>query len=187
MDDASVLDTIPRLSDERKETLISVLEQNMGLERTIIQLNEWGFGPKIAMRIYQTYREDAIELLKENPYRLTEEIEGVGFQTADELGRNLGITGDHTSRIKAAILHSMNEGIQSEGHVYIEGKIVLPQVKHLLEMSQPIEIPFSSISQSIIELIEEGKLIAEKQTIVYSIALLFGNWVCFKDSFTAGK
>ncbi|QUW22166.1 ATP-dependent RecD-like DNA helicase [Sporosarcina sp. Marseille-Q4063] len=165
LDDSTVLDTIPRLSDERKETLISVLEQNMGLERTIIQLNEWGFGPKIAMRIYQTYREDAIELLRENPYRLTEEIEGVGFQRADELGRNLGITGDHTFRIKAAILHSMNEAVQSEGHVYIEGKILLPQVKHLLETSQRVEIPFSSISQSIIELIEEGKLIAENQRL----------------------
>ena len=63
LDDSSVLDTVPRLSDERKETLVSVLEQNMGLERTIIQLNEWGFGPQIAMRIYQTYREEAIELL----------------------------------------------------------------------------------------------------------------------------
>ena len=67
----------------------------MGLERTIIQLNEWGFGPQIAMRIYQTYREESITTLSENPYRLIEEIEGVGFQRADELGRNLGITGDH--------------------------------------------------------------------------------------------
>ena len=64
LDDASVLDSIPRLSDEKKETLVSVLEQNMGLERTIIQLNEWGFGPQIAMRIYQTYREEAITFLR---------------------------------------------------------------------------------------------------------------------------
>ena len=104
----------------------------MGLERTIIQLNEWGFGPKIAMRIYQKFREESIEYLTENPYRLIEEIEGVGFQRADELGRNLGITGDNPSRIKAAVLHSMNEAVQSEGHVYIEGKVVLPDVKRLL-------------------------------------------------------
>ena len=75
-------------------------------------------------------------LLTENPYRLTEEIEGVGFQRADELGKNLGITGNHPSRIKAAILHSMNQAVQSEGHVYLEGEAVLPDVKRLLEMSQ---------------------------------------------------
>ena len=88
------------LSDERKETLVSVLEQNIGLERTIIQLNEWGFGPQIAMRIYQTYREDSLNYLTENPYRLIEEIEGVGFQRADELGKKLGITGNHPSELK---------------------------------------------------------------------------------------
>lgn len=165
LDDPATLDTIPRLSAERKATIVSVLQQNMGLERTIIQLNEWGFGPKIAMRIYQKHRENSVEYLTENPYRLIEEIEGVGFLKADELGRYLGITGDHPARIKAAVLHTMNEGVQSEGHVYLEGKVVLPDVKRLLEMSQSIEIPFASISQSIIELIEESKLTAEKQRL----------------------
>lgn len=161
MSDPTVLDTIPRLSDERKETLVTVLQQNMGLERTIIQLNEWGFGPQVSMRIYQTYREDAIELLKENPYRLIEDVEGVGFQRADELGSHLGITGAHASRIKAAILYCMNQAVQSAGHVYLEAKDVLPDVKRTLEASQPVDIPFKLISQMIIELVEEGKVSAE--------------------------
>ena len=165
LDDSSVLDTIPRLADEKKETLISVLQQNMGLERTIIQLNEWGFGPQIAMRIYQMYREESITTLSENPYRLIEEIEGVGFQRADELGRNLGITGDHPDRIKAAILHTMNQAVQSAGHVFVEGEFVLPEVKRLLEMSQPITIQFDVISSAIIALVEEGKLAAEERRL----------------------
>jgi len=165
LDDPTTLDSVPKLSVERKETIVSVLAQNMGLERTIIRLNEWGFGPKISARIYQAYREEAIELLTANPYRLIEEIEGVGFQRADELGRNLGITGDHSSRVKAAVIHTINEAVQSVGHVYIEGKIALPEIKHLLEMSQSIEIPFTTISQSIIELIEEGKISAEKKRL----------------------
>lgn len=161
LDDPSVLDAVPRLSNDKKELLVSVLAQNMGLERTIIQLNEWGFGPQIAMRIYQTYREEAISQLSENPYRLIEEIEGVGFQRADELGKNLGITGNHPARIKAAILHSVNQAVQSAGHVYVDAEAVLPDAKRLLEMSQAVEIPFTAISQAIIELVEEGKLAAE--------------------------
>jgi len=165
LDDPSILGTIPKLADDKKETLISVLEQNMGLERTIIQLNEWGFGPQIAMRIYQKYREESVSLLSENPYRLIEEVEGVGFQRADELGRNLGITGNHPSRIKAAILHSMNQAVQSAGHVFVEAEAVLPDVKRLLEMSQRIDIPFADISQAIIVLVEEGKLSAEERRL----------------------
>lgn len=172
LNDSTVLDKVPRLSDERKATLISVLEQNMGLERTIIQLNEWGFGPKVAMRIYQAYREETLELLTENPYRLTDEIEGVGFQRADELGRHLGLTGDHPARIKAAILYTVNEVTQSEGHVYVEGEVALPDIKRLLEASQRIDIPYPAISQAIIELVEEGKLSAEKQRL-YTPSLYF--------------
>ncbi|KXH87359.1 ATP-dependent RecD-like DNA helicase [Sporosarcina sp. HYO08] len=165
LEDPSVLDTVPRLTDERKDTIVSVLQQNMGLERTVIQLNEWGFGPQVSMRIYQTYQGETIDLLTENPYRLIEEVEGVGFQRADELGKHLGITGNHPARIKAAILHTMNQSVLSSGHVYLEAETALPEVKRLLEMSQRIEIQYSDISQAIIELVEESKLSGEGQRL----------------------
>lgn len=161
LENPDVLDRVPKLSEDRKETLVTVLQENLGLERSMVQLNEWGFGPQLSMRIYQTYREEVIELLKENPYRLIEDVEGVGFQRADELGRQLGITGKHPSRVKAAILHTMNQGVQSAGHVYLEAETVLPEVKRLLETSQSEEVPFDNISRSIIELVEESKLCGE--------------------------
>lgn len=165
MENEDVLDDIPRLNSEKKKTLVSVLRDNLGLERTIVKLNEWGFGPQIAMRIYQTYREETIEKLTENPYRLIEDVEGVGFQRADELGRQLGITGTHISRIQAAILHMINTGILSSGHVYLEAVQVLPEVKRLLESSQPEEIPYKLISAAIIELVEESRLSAEQRKL----------------------
>lgn len=54
----------------------------------MIQLNEWGFGPQLGMKIYQTYRTEAIELLTENPYRLIEDIDGVGFYVRTSLVQN---------------------------------------------------------------------------------------------------
>lgn len=161
LENPAVLDRVPKLSEERKETLVTVLQENLGLERSMVQLNEWGFGPQLSMRIYQTYREEAVELLKENPYRLIEDVEGVGFQRADELGRQLGITGKHPSRVKAAILHTMNQGVQSAGHVYLLAETVLPEVRRLLESSQTEEVPFDHISKCVIELVEESKLCGE--------------------------
>ncbi|WP_262173427.1 ATP-dependent RecD-like DNA helicase [Saccharococcus sp. Marseille-Q5394] len=161
LENPSVLDRVPKLSEDRKETLVTVLQENLGLERSMVQLNEWGFGPQLSMRIYQTYREEVIELLKENPYRLIEDVEGVGFQRADELGRHLGITGKHPSRVKAAILHTLNQGVQSAGHVYLEAESVLPEVKRLLESSQTEEVPFDHISKCVMELVEESKLCGE--------------------------
>lgn len=161
LENPSVLDQIPRLTEEKKDTLVTVLQENLGLERSMVQLNEWGFGPQLSMRIYQMYREEVVELLTENPFRLIEDIEGIGFQRADELGKQLGITGKHPSRVKAAILHTMNQAVQSAGHVYLQAEMILPEVKRLLEASQREEVPFGDISQSIIELVEEGKLCGE--------------------------
>lgn len=165
LEDRSVLDEIPRLSEERKDTVVSVLQDNLGLERTMVQLNEWGFGPQIAMRIYQSYQDDAITILTENPYRLIKEIEGIGFQRADDLAQQLGLVGDHPARIKAAVYYSVHSEVNSAGHVYVESQKVLPQAKQLLEMSQPYIIPFELISKAVIQLVEEGTLSAEMQRL----------------------
>ena len=172
MENPYVLDEVPRLAEDKKLTIRSVLEQNLGLDRIMIQLNEWGFGPQLGMKIYQTYREETIQILTENPYRLIEEVEGVGFTKADELGSKLGITGNHPDRIKAAVLHVLNQAALQEGHVYLEAEQVLPQVKSMLEQSQPVEIPYESISKAVIEMQEEGKICGE-ETRMYLPSLYF--------------
>lgn len=138
----------------------------------MIQLNEWGFGPQLGMKIYQTYRTEAIALLTENPYRLIEDIEGVGFLRADELGAKLGITGSHPDRIKAAILHNLNTAALSDGHVYLDAEHVLPQVKDMLEQSQREEIPYETISKACIEMREDSKIYGE-ETRLYLPSLYF--------------
>ncbi|WP_042478335.1 SF1B family DNA helicase RecD2 [Bacillus ndiopicus] len=172
MDDPNALDVIPKLSQEKKQMIVEVIEQNLGLERVMIQLNDWGFGPQLGMKIYQMYREDAIILLKENPYRLIEEVEGIGFGRADDLGAKLGITGNHPDRIKAAIFHVLTTAALSEGHVYLEAEQVLPTVKSMLEQSQRVEIPFEAISQACIEMREESKICGE-ETRMYLPSLYF--------------
>ncbi|MEY9975397.1 ATP-dependent RecD-like DNA helicase [Lysinibacillus sp. RC79] len=172
LEDPNALDAVPRLSAEKKEVIHRTIEQNLGLERVMIQLNEWGFGPQLGMKIYQTYRTEAVELLTENPYRLIEDVEGVGFFRADELGSKLGITGNHPDRIKAAILHTLNTAALSDGHVYLDAEHVLPLVKDMLEQSQREEIPFEIISKACIELREESKICGE-ETRLYLPSLYF--------------
>lgn len=172
MEDPNALDIVPRLKEDKKIAIRETLEQNLGLERIIIQLNQWGFGPQLGMKIYQTYREDTISLLTENPFRLIEDVEGIGFSRADELGFKLGITGNHPDRIKAAVLHVLTNASLSEGHVYLDAEHVLPQVKALLEQSQREEIPYEAISKAVIEMREESKISGE-ETRLYLPSLYF--------------
>lgn len=172
MDDPEALDAVPRLNGEKKMTIKQTLEQNLGLEKIMIQLNDWGFGPQLAMKIYQTYREETISLLTENPYRLIEDVEGVGFGRADELGARLGIVGAHPDRIKAAVLHVLTDAALSEGHVFLDAEHVLPHVKTMLEHSQREEIPYETISKAIIEMREESKICGE-ETRLYLPSLYY--------------
>ncbi|WP_203333086.1 SF1B family DNA helicase RecD2 [Planococcus beigongshangi] len=172
LEDPEALDVVPRLSDEKKDTIRSALQMNLGLERVMIQLNDWGFGPQVGMRIFQAYREETIDILTKNPFRLIEEIEGIGFQRADELGAKLGITGSHPDRIKAAILHLLNQASLSEGHVFIDAATLIPQVKEMLEARQRDEIPVEAISKAAIELNEESK-VAGEETRLYLPSLYY--------------
>lgn len=172
MEDPYSLDEVPRLSEDKKLAIRQTIEQNLGLERVMIQLNDWGFGPQLGMKIYQTYREETISLLTENPYRLIEDVEGIGFGRADELGSKLGITGNHPDRIKAAVLHILTNAALSDGHVFLDAETVLPEVKKMLEQSQAVEIPYESISNAAIEMREESKICGE-ETRLYLPSLYF--------------
>lgn len=172
LEDPNALDAVPRLAADKKYMIRKTIEENLGLERVMVRLNEWGFGPQLGMKIYQQYREETITLLTENPYRLIEDIEGVGFIRADELGSKLGMTGNHPDRVKAAVFHVLTHAALSEGHVYLEAEIVLPAVKNMLEQSQRIEIPFEAISKACIEMREQSKICGE-ETRLYLPSLYF--------------
>lgn len=165
IENPDALEHIPRLSDDKKETLRDVLKANLGMDRILIKLGEWGFGPQVAVRIYQKYEDKTIQLLQENPYRLIEDISGIGFNRADDLGEQLEITGDNPGRIKAAVLHLLNQMALSDGHVYMEATQLITEAKELLEKSQPIIIDIEAVSAAIIELGKNGKLCGEAQRL----------------------
>lgn len=165
IENPSVLEGIPRLKDDKKETLLEVLKANLGMDRILIKLGEWGFGPQVAVRIYQKYESKTIQLLQENPYRLIEDVSGIGFARADDLGSQLEITGDNPGRIKAAILHLLNQVALADGHIYMKAPDLIVQAKELLEKSQPIDIPIEAISNAIIDLGKNGKICGEAQRL----------------------
>ncbi|AND41611.1 ATP-dependent RecD-like DNA helicase [Cytobacillus oceanisediminis] len=161
----SLLDKVPKLSPEKAKLLYDTLMEHQGLEQAMIALNQYGFGPQLSMRIYQVYKEMTIEVLQSNPYKLVEDIEGVGFGRADELGYQIGISGNHPDRIKAACLYILEMESMQAGHVYTEAKPLLQSVKKLLEENKRDSIEYRDISNELIKLEEEGKIMAEGQKI----------------------
>ncbi len=161
----SLLDSVPKLPPDKAKMLYDTLMEHQGLEQVMVALNQYGFGPQLSMRIYQSYKEETLHIIQKNPYQLVEDIEGIGFGRADELGFQLGITGSHPDRIKAGCLYVLeNESLQN-GHVYILAEDLLEKVKQLLEENQPDTIEFTDISSEIVKLGEENKLVVEEKRI----------------------
>ncbi|MEH7544371.1 SF1B family DNA helicase RecD2 [Neobacillus vireti] len=168
----SLLDSIPKLPPEKAKMLYDTLMEHQGLEQVMVALNQYGFGPQISMRIYQAYKDETLSIIQKNPYQLVEDIEGIGFGRADELGYQLGITGNHPDRIKAACLYTLENESMQTGHVFLHAEDLLEQVKSLLEENKRNQIEFTDISSELIKLEEEGKIIGEEKRI-YLPSLFF--------------
>lgn len=161
----TLLETVPRLPQEKAVELYETLVEYQGLEQIMIRLNELGFGPQISMKIFQIYKDKTLEIIERNPYKLIEDIEGIGFGRADELGYKLGIQGNHPDRIKAGCLYTLETESLQEGHAFILKHDLVQAVKQLLESNQHIEIFKEDIEYELLKLEEENKMVSEEDRL----------------------
>ena len=161
----SVLDGVPNLSGEKAKALYDVLKENEGLEQIMVALNQYGFGPQLSMRIYQTFKEQTLDIIQKNPYQLVEDVEGIGFARADELGKQLGMEENHPNRLKAACMYTLESACLQEGHVYLEKENLIAKVKDLLDKNSSTSISEDDISEQLLHLKKEKKLIEEEDRI----------------------
>ncbi|MEK4028713.1 ATP-dependent RecD-like DNA helicase [Pseudobacillus sp. FSL P4-0506] len=165
LNDPSSLEEVPRLPADKAQSLYETLLEHQGLEQIMIALSQYGFGPQLSMKIYQAYQQQAIEVIQKNPYQLVEDIEGIGFGRADELGAQIGIGGEHPDRIKAGILFTVEQQCMQEGHCYLEAEPLLKEVKALLEKSGKEQIAFEAIAKQLIVLEQEEKVVGEDNRV----------------------
>ena len=159
----SLLDQVPKLPPDKAKDLYDTLMEHQGLEQAMIALNQYGFGPQLSMKIYQAYKDQTIDVIQTNPYKLVEDVEGIGFARADELGHQQGITGNHPDRIKAGCLYILEQECMQNGHVFVDAEQLLVSVQKLLEENQRDQIEYADITSELLKLEEEGKIIVEEK------------------------
>src|SRR5690606_1583020 len=109
-------------------------------------------------------KEDTIQTIKENPYQLVYDIEGIGFKRADELGEKQGIKGSHPERIRAAALYVLTEQTMQNGHVYLDYDSYVKEIKKLLD-DEKNAIDETMIAHELLLLDEEDKLVLKKERV----------------------
>lgn len=163
IEDPDVLKQIPKLNQQKRETIAESIRENQVIEQIMIKLNELGFGPKLAMSIYQVYKEETLNVLKQTPYRLVMDINGIGFQRADQIAEQVGISKDHHDRFVAGISYYLNQQSLQNGHTYLPVEILINGVYELLNHQQPNVVSKDQINDVILEMNEEHALIIEEQ------------------------
>lgn len=109
------------------------MEEKKDLRQAMIYLQKYGISIHLAVKIYQKYGLGTYSVLEENPYKLADDIEGVGFRTADEIASRIGIHTDSDFRIQSGIFYTLLQSVQ-EGHVYLEENVLSERAAQLLEV-----------------------------------------------------
>lgn len=106
-------------------------QEKQEMRQAMMFLSDYGISNHLAVKIFEEYGERMYEILRTNPYRLAEDIHGIGFRIADAIAARAGIAPDSEYRIGAAVLYTLQQGIQS-GHVYLPGDILCRNTGQML-------------------------------------------------------
>lgn len=125
------LTKIKGITEEKANTISAIFHEQIDMRRAIIFMQEYGISPAYGVKVYNKYRETSIDVIKQNPYALADDISGIGFKTADFVAHKLGIATDSPYRIRAAIKYVLGESI-SDGHVYLPRPLLTERAGGLL-------------------------------------------------------
>lgn len=146
---------VPGIGKKTLEKILTGWEQQKDLRETMIFLEGLGVSPVFAAKIVKQYGNDAARVVRENPYRLTYDVHGIGFKQADAIATRMGMPHDSPDRAAAAIAHALNAAA-TEGHVFEPVGIVFERCRKLLD------IPRQVMDLGMLTLVNDRKVVIEK-------------------------
>lgn len=157
------------ISERKAREIADQVEEKADMRKAIMFLQQYGITQTLGMKIYRQYGQEMYGVLKENPYKMAEDIPGVGFKIADEIAARIGIHTDSDYRIRSGLLYILLQA-SGEGHVYLPKEVLLKRARDLLGVEQEYmekHLMDLSIERKIVirEIKREG---APVQTAVYA-------------------
>ncbi|MDD2561167.1 MAG: ATP-dependent RecD-like DNA helicase [Eubacteriales bacterium] len=135
------LKDVPKIGKKRMAQIHESFLAQQQSRSTFLFLQRYGVTPALSNKINKLYREHAERFISENPYRLIDDIDGVGFLTADRIARSLGITQDSAFRLRAGIKHVLVEAAGSGGHTYLPEEELVSRASSLLQVGEDLLLP----------------------------------------------
>lgn len=149
---------VPRLGRKRMEKIRESWEKQRDIKEVMVFLQGYGVSTAYAAKIYRQYRKDAIPTVRDNPYKLADDIWGIGFKTADSIASRMGYGNNDPRRCRSGILYTLNR-LAEEGHVYAEPEQLVAAATELLQAEE------EPVRKSMAEMLADNDLIADNEVI----------------------
>lgn len=157
------------ISERKAMEIAEQVEEKKDLRQAMIFLQKYGITLNLAVKIYNTYGQQVYGILKENPYKLADDIQGIGFRIADEIAARVGIRTDSDFRIRSGILYALLQA-SIDGHTY------LPEDELTRRASELLKIDEELIKKHYMDLAIERKLIIKEkkeQIQIYALSYYY--------------
>ncbi len=132
----NLLSKVKGISEKKAQAIGDAFSELKKVQNSVMFLQSYNISTNMALKIYKIYQDKTINYVKENPYRMVEEIEGIGFLTADKIARSMGIKLDSAFRIRAGMLHILNENSEKNGNTYMPKNVFLESLSTLLSLDK---------------------------------------------------
>ena len=160
---------IKGISERMAREIAAQVYEKRDMRKAMIFLQQFGITTALAVKIYQQYGPELYKVIQENPYRLAEDLSGVGFRIADEIAMRAGVQADSEYRVKCAVFYVL-------GQAGAEGNVFLPKERLMENAEQLLGVALSDIDHYLTDLAVERKIVIkqeEDQTRVYSASAYF--------------
>ena len=143
------------ISERKAREIAEQVEEKKDMRKAMIYLQKYGISTRLAAKIYQHYGMRVYKVLEENPYQLADNIEGVGFKTADEIAARIGIHTDSDYRIKSGLFYTLQQAV-GEGHIYLPEEVLVRRAGELLG------VEIQDVSKHVMDLCIEKKTVMKE-------------------------
>ncbi len=168
---------VPKLGEKKCAQIRRSWSEQRQSHEAMIYLQSQGIGVGQAARIWRRYGADAIAIVKRNPYRLAEDVRGIGFLTADTIALRMGIAHDSELRAEAGLLHCLKTAAEDGGHLYLR------QSELLLTANDVLGIAVERLSEALTTDAQRGVVVLEEDRVY--LANLYADEVSVAQRITA--
>ena len=149
------LTEVKGISERIARQIAQQMQEKADLRNVMLVLQQYGITMSLGVRLYKQYGSAVCEILRENPYRLAEDIQGIGFKMADEIAGRIGIHSDSDYRIRSGLFYILTQA-SAQGHMYLPRQILMERTSVLLGLSP------QQLEKSLMDLLMERKVILKK-------------------------